>query len=281
MQLLDIVNRKRQPQPWAEGEKIPWNDPAFSRRMLKEHLSQDHDAASRRFAVADQQTRWIHDALLGGTPSRILDLGCGPGIYAARLAQLGHACTGIDFSPASVEYARQQAEANNLNCQYTLADIRSADYGTGYSLAMLIFGEINVFHPDDAHKILRAAHAALDDDGMLLVEPHRYETVHQIGTRPPGWYTSRGGLFAEREHLCLIESFWSDRQQAAIERFYVIDGHSGLVQAHAATTQAYTTDEFNAMLAACGFSDIQIYSEWPGVDLLDQADLYVLTARKR
>ena len=43
--LLDLIRREAAPEPWAEGEKIPWDDPGFSRRMLEEHLSQAHDAA--------------------------------------------------------------------------------------------------------------------------------------------------------------------------------------------------------------------------------------------
>ncbi|EIQ8028342.1 class I SAM-dependent methyltransferase, partial [Salmonella enterica subsp. enterica serovar Newport] len=31
--------------------KIPWDEPAFSQRMLENHLSQDHDWASRRLTV--------------------------------------------------------------------------------------------------------------------------------------------------------------------------------------------------------------------------------------
>ena len=30
--------------------------------------------------------------------------------YCQRLAAQGHTCTGIDFSPASIEYARREAE---------------------------------------------------------------------------------------------------------------------------------------------------------------------------
>ena len=48
MNLMDVIDRESPPVPWAEGEKIPWSDPAFSQRMLQEHLSQEHDAASRR-----------------------------------------------------------------------------------------------------------------------------------------------------------------------------------------------------------------------------------------
>lgn len=32
----------------ADESKIPWDEPAFSQRMLENHLSQDHDWASRR-----------------------------------------------------------------------------------------------------------------------------------------------------------------------------------------------------------------------------------------
>ena len=50
MNLLHVIQRSPAPVPWAEGENIPWHDPAFSERMLTEHLSQAHDAASRRAA---------------------------------------------------------------------------------------------------------------------------------------------------------------------------------------------------------------------------------------
>ena len=50
MNLTDIINRNMELDPWEEGERIPWDDPVFSRRILQEHLTQEHDAASRRKA---------------------------------------------------------------------------------------------------------------------------------------------------------------------------------------------------------------------------------------
>ena len=46
MKIIDIIKRTPTPEPWVEGDKIPWNDPDFSERMLREHLTQDHDLAS-------------------------------------------------------------------------------------------------------------------------------------------------------------------------------------------------------------------------------------------
>jgi len=38
MKLIDIIERYT-PIPWHEGEKIPWHDPDFSRRMLPDSIT--------------------------------------------------------------------------------------------------------------------------------------------------------------------------------------------------------------------------------------------------
>ncbi len=91
-------------------------------------------------------TRIFQD-LLGSKPTSVLDLGCGPGLYSSRLARLGCSCTGIDFSPASIAYARLQAQEGGLACQYIEADLRTATFGAGFGLVLFIFGELNVFRP--------------------------------------------------------------------------------------------------------------------------------------
>ena len=131
---------------WDGAYKIPWDDPDFSRRMLAEHLSQDHELASRRVEWIDRQVEWIHSGLLGGQPAEVLDLGCGPGFYAHRLTSLGHRCRGIDFGPASIEHARKH-NPDPSRCEFILDDIRHAAFGGPYDLAMLLYGEVNVFPP--------------------------------------------------------------------------------------------------------------------------------------
>ena len=157
MKLVDFINLPAIPTPWAEGDNIPWNEPGFSQRMLKEHLSQRHDAASRRFEKIEKQVDWIHHKLLLGRSTKILDLCCGPGLYANRLAKLGHNCVGIDYSPASITYAKNTANKESLDCTYLHQDIRTAEYGMGFGLVMLIYGEFNVFKPNDTREILQRA----------------------------------------------------------------------------------------------------------------------------
>jgi SAM-dependent methyltransferase len=281
MNLLDLIHRQSVPQPWAEGEKIPWNDPEFSRRRLREHLTQDHDLASRRSERIDRHVAWIHGTVLDGKPVSILDLGCGPGLYAMRLAQLGHPVSGIDFSPASIDYAQEETAKEQLSCRFVNADIRQAEYGAGYGLAMLIFGEFNVFHPDDARAILRKTQAALDNGGLLLLEPHTVDAIRRSGEAPPSWQTSQGGLFSEEPHVLLTENFWHEDRQIATERYLIIDGRTGAVTRHAASMQAYNEAQFERLLDECGFTEMRIYSSLYGEIDATQGDFFALTARKR
>lgn len=278
MSLMDLLYRNPAPEPWREGDGIPWNEPAFSERMLKEHLSQEHDAASRRSEIIERHVGWIHGSLLGGRPTRILDLGCGPGLYSSRLARLGHQCLGIDYSPASIAYARQAAEG--LTCTYVHADIRGADYGEGFGLAMLIFGEFNVFAPTDAHTILAKAHRALAPGGLLLLEPHTYVAVEEIGHERASWYSAESGLFSERPHLYLEEARWDEARRAATTRYYIVDAESGQVTRYAGGMQAYTDEEYRALLAECGFGEVAFYPSLAGDEATAQPGLFALVARK-
>ncbi len=280
MELIDILNRTPQPAPWTEGDKIPWDEPGFSRRMLREHLSQAHDAASRRFEIIDRHCAWIHTAILGGRPARVLDLACGPGLYAQRLARLGHAVTGLDFSPASIQYAREQVENESLDCRFELADLRAAEFGGGFDLAMLIYGEFNVFRPAQARRILEKAHAALVPGGRLLLEVHTFEAVRAEGLKPRSWYGAQSGLFSDEPFLCLSESFWDGDAAVAMNRFYVIDAATHAVQKMADCVRAYTNEQYLALLRNCGFHEIGLHASLGGEDGPRQEGLFVLSARR-
>ncbi len=279
MKLADLIQRDMPPEPWHEGEKIPWNDPAFSQRMLKEHLTQLHDRASRQFRTIDLHVAWIQDTLLDKKPGKLLDLGCGPGFYTSRLARLGHICAGIDFGPASVDYAIQQAQAEKLNCTYTLQDVREAEFGSSYDLVMFLYGEVNVFRTADVRHILTKAYEALKPGGKLLLEPQTIAHITGIGKLNPTWFTAESGLFSDRPHIGLLESFWIAEHKTNIERYYIVDAQSGEVTRYAASCQAYTEDEMAALLKDCGFTEVRFYPDWPTV-AQSTGELYIVTANK-
>ncbi|MFZ5823496.1 MAG: class I SAM-dependent methyltransferase [Bacillota bacterium] len=253
--LLDLVHRSRRPEPWSEGENIPWNDPDFSRRMLAEHLSQEHDLASRRSGIIESQVDWIHEAMLGARPGHVVDLGCGPGLYTAQLARLGHTCTGIDWSPASIDYARVVAHQEGLSPTYLLEDLRNAPLPPNQDLIMLLYGEFNVFKPADVAQILSQAYQALKPGGRLLLEAHTVNGI-KADSEERGWWALPNGLFSDRPHLGLEESFWDETAQVKTVRYYIIDAETAETTRYAASYQAYSHEAYAAALTAAGFTEV-------------------------
>jgi SAM-dependent methyltransferase len=219
--------------------------------------------------------------LMGRKPGRILDLGCGPGLYAERLARRGHTCVGIDYSPASIDYARQTAQQEALACTYRCQDIRQADFGTGFDLAMLIFGEYNVFCPADARSILQKTRQALQPAGRLLLEVHSFETLYRMGHAPATWYTTQKGLFADQPHLLLEESFWSPESQAVTNRYFRIDAATGAVRRYAASYQAYSEEGYRNLLAETGFTMDHNYPALGDVATDGSSEFIAITANLR
>jgi SAM-dependent methyltransferase len=280
LDIHQIINRNMDPSPLVEHGKIPWDDPDFSRRMLREHLSQRYDAASRRTSLIKKHVEWIHHTVLAGKPSRILDLGCGPGLYTSRMAAFGHDCEGIDYSPASIEYARDKAVEKQLKCTYRLEDIRKADYGTGINLVMLVFSEFNTFDPDDSKLILEKAYRAIKDGGKILLEVPSFDAVEQIGNQPSVWYSETKGLFSDEPYLCLTESFWNDEFSMATERYYIIHESNGEVGFYINSTQAYEDSQFIDLLKSAGFRDIEFHPSLTGSQEQQMDGMFVILAQK-
>ncbi len=261
--ILDIVNRTPDPAPWTEGDNIPWDDPEFSARMLAEHLSQEHDLASRRAETIDGHVEWIHSDILGPRPAKLLDLACGPGLYGLRLARTGCEYVGIDFSPASIEYARR-----NLPTDVKLEqdDLRVAEFGDGFNLVLLIYGEMNTFSPAECGSILERARLALVPGGKLLLEVHTFEAVQDLGKSPARWSRHRSGLFSERPDLYLTESHWDDDGAVAQQFFHIIESETATTATYTSTTKAWTREEYKGLLGDAGFSSASLLEGWSSTD---------------
>ena len=285
MKIQDIVAAPRAGLEEEQGAKIPWDEPGFSQRMLEQHLEQGHDWASRRSGLIDRHVAWIAQQL--PAPANILDLGCGPGFYAQRLADLGYRCVGVDFSPASVAYARQRAASRDgkpeyILPEYTLEDIRSFASKERFDGLLMTFGEFNVFSVADAEQLLSRCASLLRPGGLFVLEAHTLEAVRDAGLAPPSWQRQERGLFSEKPHLWLQENFWNDKKFTAISRHYIVDAASGEVDLYRSSLQGYPEDAYDAMLDAAGFTvvDAPDGNAWPpGGDF--EGKLRVYARRKR
>jgi SAM-dependent methyltransferase len=273
--LRQIYDRPQPPVPWRDGENLPWDDPAFSERMLAEHLDQSHGAASRPLpeirAIVQRMMEWLRLA----PGQRLFDVTCGPGLYAAEFARRGVAVTGVDFGPASLAHARKACAG--LPCEFVQSDVREMDFaGKAFDGAIYIYGQFTVLRPVEARDVLRRIRAALRPGARLLLEVLDYERFDKRNNT--WWYTDRRGLWGDFPYLHLGERHWDPEQQASIERFYILDLETGKMDAYGLSDQAYTPEQLAEMLSSAGFSRPAIHPAWDGLALKDASEWVVYVA---
>src|ERR1043166_5521254 len=118
------------------------------------------------------ETRYTYDFVkrfLPGGRNRILEVGCGAGELAARLARDGHAVIAIDSDPESV------AAAQRLGLDARLANW--PDFDEGYFDAVLFTRSLHHIHQLDYS--VRHAADRLRDDGHIIVEDFAYESADE------------------------------------------------------------------------------------------------------
>lgn len=278
--LQRIFGRSERPTPWADGGNLPWDDPAFSQRMLREHLDEAHGAASRASREREVQLEWLWQTLPLQAGMRLLDVTCGPGLYAVPLARRGLRVTGIDFSPAAIAYARDVARAEGVaeRCTFRQADVRDVSFGQNqYDAALFLYGQLAVFPREEARRLLQKTVRALRPGGCLCLE--LLEQDHVDKTESTWWFTDDGGLWGDSPYLSLGERFWYEEEKLSCERYYTLHLETGALDEILLCDQTYAAAEMKGILQDVGFSQVTVYAAWDGLALYDAEEWNVYVAR--
>jgi SAM-dependent methyltransferase len=153
---------------------------------------EDHASTSAYNALYDRPA--VLELCGAVTGLRVLDAGCGPGLYAEELVARGaHDVVGLDASPAMIELARLRVperasfRAHDLQAPLDWLEPESFDLAV---MALVIH------HLDDRVAALRELHRVLRPDGHLVVSTHH----------PTGDWLRHGGSYFD---VSVIEETWN------------------------------------------------------------------------
>lgn len=138
--------------------------------MLVHHLDPVSDRASRPHAVIERSVRWLVRELGLRAGDRVLDLGCGPGLYAAALAREGIEVLGVDASRRSLDHLEAVAQREALPVRTRHGNYLEVDLGSDHDAAILIFEDYSALSPDQRVLLLSRIHRALRPGGQLLFD---------------------------------------------------------------------------------------------------------------
>jgi ubiquinone/menaquinone biosynthesis C-methylase UbiE len=114
------------------------------------------------------------------TPSRILDVGAGPGFYSFWLSDLGHEVHLLDPVSKHVEYARKYAtESHKKISSITVGDAQHLEYDSEYFDVVLMLGPLyHLTEGDGRLRALSEARRVLLKGGLLFcVAVSRYASM--------------------------------------------------------------------------------------------------------
>ena len=95
-------------------------------------------------------------------PCKAIDLGCGAGNYAIYLAERAFEVTGVDYSPAAIRIARENADRKGVKCNFFVADVveeldkinQTWDFAYDWELLHHIFPEQRQKYVENVCRIL-------------------------------------------------------------------------------------------------------------------------------
>jgi SAM-dependent methyltransferase len=260
------------PEPFAPGPTPFWTDERLAEQLLAAHLDPDTDAASRRpERIAREVDRLVH-ALALGDGARLLDLGCGPGLYAAAFASRGVRVTGVDASPAAVEHARAAVPAGD----FRVADYRHLDERDAYDAAVLIYHDLGVLSEADRASVLRGVHAALRPHGRLAFDV----VAAAAGPEETAEWSSHGGGFWRPGPHLLLERALAYGDDLSCREHAVVEP-TGEWALYRFWEQRFTPERLGRELATAGFALVELAADLAGTPWFSGAETIAVVAEAR
>ncbi len=276
--LSAIFSQPLKPPLFEPGEPRFWDDPYISKSILKAHLDQNHDGASRRNDEIEKTVRYLITSGLLKTGDRILDLGCGPGLYSSRLCIEGMKVTGIDLSLRSIDYARVQAEKDGHNIDYVCADFFDINYEGNFDAVLQVYGEICTFSEEKRDVLLSLIHRALKDNGIFIFDVSTRELHTREGLKNR-WYLSEGGFWRPGRHLVLEEGFDYPENDTWLNQYIIVD-EDETVKVYRLWLHDYSFETISTTLEKSGFKVEQAWNSLSGELYRKGGDWIAIAARK-
>ena len=239
-------------------------------------LMHQHRDYSRESRFVDQlvQKTW-------SGAKRILDISCGTGEHAMRMAEAGYQVTAIDASPDMLDIAQKKAELKGLSICFKCQDFRDLDfeeefeaaYCLGYTfLYIRTYAEIGAFF-DKIHRALSTSGVFILDflNGWRLIEE----------------YPKR--KFVCRDEETTITQFDEpslnrERRLRHLEFSYIIQNRRGKVETSSAEEdlRIFFEDEVRFLITSHGFRDPRAFGDYSlNSPVTDSSSIVVVSARNK
>lgn len=268
---------KGKPQLYEPSTAPFWDDENISKYMLDAHLNPNIEAASRQLNFIKKSVEWIGSMFNKTSGKKLLDLGCGPGIYAELFSEVGFQVTGIDFSKRSIEYAITNANLNGKNIEYIYKNYLDIEYNNEFDLITLIYCDFGVISPNERRVILDRAMKALKQDGILILDGFTKNQLDKVPEKQDLYYAD-SGFWCSKPHVCIHRNYHYIETKNYLEQYVIITEDN--CNCYNIWNQLFTAKSLSDEIKSAGFEKITFYDDVCGKKLSDNSKTICAVVRK-
>jgi 2-polyprenyl-3-methyl-5-hydroxy-6-metoxy-1,4-benzoquinol methylase len=219
--LLEEINTRPEPFACYTADEL-WTHEHTSEKMLQYHLDGEVDISSRKKEFLDASVEWITSRFNVASHSRIVDFGCGPGLYARRLAEKGAQVTGIDFSARSINYAKEAAEIEGLKIHYVNKDYFDWRTDEKYDLIMMIMCDYAALSPAQRSALLKKFRKMLNPGGSVLLDVYSLSAFRRRKEVSKYGLNLMDGFWAGEKYFGFLNTYRYEKEKVVLDKYTII-----------------------------------------------------------
>jgi SAM-dependent methyltransferase len=273
---LEEINRRPRPFEFYTASDL-WTDEYTSEQMLAFHLNGDIDVSSRNTAFIDRSVEWIVSRFNVGIGTAIADFGCGPGLYATRLARKRASVTGIDFSNRSILYARDIAREEGLTVRYVNQDYLDFETDERFDLIVMIMCDFCALSPAQRRKLLGTFHTLLKPGGSVLLDVYSLVAFDQRDEVAMYEVNHLNGFWSPNKYYSFVNTFKYESEKVILDKQTVVEADRTRIVYN--WLQHFSPEEIEKEFAERGFRIEEFLSDVAGTPYAPESSEFAVVAK--
>lgn len=190
---------------------------------------------------------------------RILDVGCGTGELAIRLAKEGFLITGIDLSENMLAIAQAKAEAQHVAIEFFQQNMAELEGFSSFDCATIFCDSLNyLLEENEVRQTFLRIYELLREDGLLLFDVHSTYKIDHV---------FQGAVFASNdEEISYIWSCYPFSLPHSVEHelTFFVRGDGGTYERYDELhrQRTYEIAQYQQWLTEAGFAVLEITADF-------------------
>ncbi|HEY32263.1 MAG TPA: class I SAM-dependent methyltransferase [Dehalococcoidia bacterium] len=234
----------------------------FSKNMFEDELAKYYDIM-RQYRDYDRECSFIDNLIKRDIPTakRGLDICCGTGEHAIRMARFGYEVTGVDQSQDMLAIAVDKATKSGLPIDFICRDIFGLGIKEKFEVAYCLgYTFLYMTTDPDVRRFFKAIRDALLPGGLFLFDFINGISLSKDFDKDEFTYQHEDATIRQHDK-------WSLDKKRGVKHLdfeYEITDSEGRVHRISAEedVRIFYDDEVQNLLSSCGFSDVESFGDY-------------------